>query len=982
MKLGRLARAILALLLLGALSPSIHAQATDASAGRKPWTEVVAPTWVSIGAKAGDPGRIAAVFNLVTGTDGADKATVEMLDAKGTVLESRLIGKSKNETRTVEFAPAASGTYLFRITALRNDGGDPKTSETRAHVFKLPLAVPVFRVLNTGGGSIAARWNPVAEAERYELSYHDLETGRQQTVTAAARTDVRIDGLTTGRKYGFSVAAVRGRDRAVSEVIGKTVRAEAEREWTFTWFGQSSKAELNTIRIIDADRLKFQLASCSTLPDGQIDQKGGKFTAFHDGISFYYTAIDPRKENFELSATFTIDYINPVADGQEGFGLLAMDSLGGHGVSARNHYTNSAGIIATKFEATINGVKKTSKDTLGARFVSGITPEVIAQGDTGIAEHAICVANAYSYESVDLVKAGGVYRLTLKKTNTGYHAILRSDYTSDSLVTEYIMYGPEKLLQLDRDHAYVGFAVARGCNATVSDVSMVVTDPATDPPAQAQPPELVPLQVKIDSPGTYVTAAYPLVFLANADGRIRIVDGNRRVIARDEPVRANTDYVKRVELARGVNDFTITFTPDPGYRPGERQVMAAYDRELLKYVESYGAVSLTHSVIYHTYDAPQLYVAPDGSFLATGTTDDPLDLDTALWFAKPGQPIILAGGTYHPTRAVIIPRGTKGTAAQRRVLRSAPGERAAFDFSSAAGGFQLWGDYWTIDGIDVHHTIGNVKGIQVGGNNNILANITTHHCGDTGLQISGTSTEPFEKWPRNNLVLNCTSYDNFDPAANNADGFAAKLTCGEGNVFRGCIAYSNIDDGWDLYSKIDTGPIGAVVIESCVAYRNGSLSDGSGNGDGNGFKLGGDGIAVAHRLVNSIAFGNGTSGITSNSDPAIIVENCTSFGNRQSNINLYGKGDGTRRFQAKNNISMKGGAGDAYREMPGLASPDNYFWNGAQCVNSLGQQLTTDFFISVDPAVVPGRRPDGSIDMKGFLAPTDRAPKGIGAAIR
>ena len=82
-----------------------------------------------------------------------------------------------------------------------------------------------------------------------------------------------------------------------------------------------------------------------------------------------------------------------------------MDSLGEHGVSARNHYTNSAGIIATKFEATINGVKKTSKDTLGARFVSGITPEVIAQGDTGIAEHATCVANAYSYESVDLVKA-------------------------------------------------------------------------------------------------------------------------------------------------------------------------------------------------------------------------------------------------------------------------------------------------------------------------------------------------------------------------------------------------------------------------------------------------------------------------------------------------------------------------------------------------------------------------------------------------
>ena len=287
MRLNRFKRAILTLLVLCAASPSIHPQATDAPAVRKPWAEVAAPTFVSIGAKAGDPGRIAVVFSLVTGPDGADKASVEMLDAKGNVLESRLVGKSRNEMRTVEFAPAVSGTYQFRITALRNDGGGPKASETRAYNFSLPLAVPVFKVLNLGGGSIAVRWDPVAEAERYELQYQDLQTGQRQVVTSAARTDVRIAGLAPGRKYGFSVTALRGRDRAVSAVIDKTVRAEAEREWTFTWFGQSSKAELNTIRIIDADDLRFQLTSCSTLPDGQIDQKGGKFTAFHDGISYY-----------------------------------------------------------------------------------------------------------------------------------------------------------------------------------------------------------------------------------------------------------------------------------------------------------------------------------------------------------------------------------------------------------------------------------------------------------------------------------------------------------------------------------------------------------------------------------------------------------------------------------------------------------------------------------------------------------------------
>ena len=34
-----------------------------------------------------------------------------------------------------------------------------------------------------------------------------------------------------------------------------------------------------------------------------------------------------------------------------------------------------------------------------------------------------------------------------------------------------------------------------------------------------------------------------------------------------------------------------------------------------------------------------------------------------------------------------------------------------------------------------------------------------------------------------------------------ADGFAAKLTVGDGNVFDGCISYNNADDGWDFFAK-------------------------------------------------------------------------------------------------------------------------------------------------------------------------------------
>lgn len=73
-------------------------------------------------------------------------------------------------------------------------------------------------------------------------------------------------------------------------------------------------------------------------------------------------------------------------------------------------------------------------------------------------------------------------------------------YATDEMVTEYIMYGPDKLQQLDKNHIYVGFAVARGCNGTVNDVVFTVSDPKIDPPAQEEPPELVLLTAKVDSP--------------------------------------------------------------------------------------------------------------------------------------------------------------------------------------------------------------------------------------------------------------------------------------------------------------------------------------------------------------------------------------------------------------------------------------------------------------------------------------------------
>ena len=204
-----------------------------------------------------------------------------------------------------------------------------------------------------------------------------------------------------------------------------------------------------------------------------------------------------------------------------------------------------------------------------------------------------------------------------------------------------------------------------------------------------------------------------------------------------------------------------------------------------------------------------------------------------------------------------------------------------------------------------------------------------------------------------------------------------------------------------MYAKIETGPIGAVILENCIAYNNGRKIDNTGKGDGNGFKLGGDGIAVTHRIINSVSFNNDLNGITTNSNPALIVENCTIYGNKDTNLNLYGKGDGKqypRTVQTKGVLSVAGTGMDKFDESKApdlkkrLASEDNYFYNGAEAVNSTGAKLQKDSFVSVDFEGISNglkedgktfnrlpRSADGVFDLGDLFKLTDKVPAGVGA---
>jgi hypothetical protein len=193
-------------------------------------------------------------------------------------------------------------------------------------------------------------------------------------------------------------------------------------------------------------------------------------------------------------------------------------------------------------------------------------------------------------------------------------------------------------------------------------------------------------------------------------------------------------------------------------------------------------------------------------------------------------------------------------------------------------GFEISGDYWHIIGIEIQNASDNC--INISGSRNTIENVTVHGCADTGIQITvdaamaGDATRGAF-----NTILNCDSYGNYDPPSatstggENADGFAAKLYIGQGNVFRGCRAWNNSDDGWDFFASNDV-----VTVDNCWAFFNGRtlLGQPNPNGDGNGFKLGGAPAAgdanqggAIHIVTNSFAFDNLACGFVQNNNPRV-----------------------------------------------------------------------------------------------------------------
>ena len=337
------------------------------------------------------------------------------------------------------------------------------------------------------------------------------------------------------------------------------------------------------------------------------------------------------------------------------------------------------------------------------------------------------------------------------------------------------------------------------------------------------------------------------------------------------------------------------------------------------------------------------YVTTEGKNSATGTKEDPVSISSILGGGtlKEGDTVLVEPGVYKLNEKIVL--RSSGSYNHNIVIKNASttGEKVTLDFSampfaSTNRGIELYANYVYWYGIDICGAGDN--GMYIGGSYNTVEYCEFYNNRDTGLQIGRqeSSHNSINQWPSYNLVKNCTSHNNYDNETygENADGFAAKLTVGYGNVFDGCIAYRNSDDGWDLYAKSDSGNIGQVIMYNCVAFENGyleytqatcnalfptftsSLAESNTNsyttrdGDGNGFKLGGSVMEGDVLLYNCLSFANRMHGVTDNSNPGfLLVDGVTSYNNSAAVDNnpesaTFGNIISAENYDEHNNIDV------------------------------------------------------------------------------
>jgi hypothetical protein len=393
--------------------------------------------------------------------------------------------------------------------------------------------------------------------------------------------------------------------------------------------------------------------------------------------------------------------------------------------------------------------------------------------------------------------------------------------------------------------------------------------------------------------------------------------------------------------------------------------------------------------------ATDYYTAPN----ATGDgscAESPMALTTAVGKLVAGDNLYLLDGQYNLSSTLKI--GKSGAVNNLIFIGAYKNSKPILDFRKEAygsHGVDINADYVHIKGITVRYA--GKQGFQNNGSFNIMELMDVYGNSDTGMQQKGGNC---------NVILNCDSHDNFDyekggiTAADfggNADGFGDKqYTASPGNTYVGCRSWNNADDGWDFYQRVG----GTTVFINCICFQNGPatfdlsnfprletdaawfnqfagdgiiITDDGGtthkcslkayynNGNGNGFKIGGNSTKHDVLLFRCLSLGNSVKGFDQNSDAGKIqIYNCTSYANGCSKGSNYGfYNDNGYSLDIENCISLDSKGSNSFK-CSNLVSEDNT-WNS-------GFSVSTSDFVSIDTTkVLAPRNGDGSLSESSLL---------------
>ena len=931
------------------------------------WESVAKPVISKV--EAGADGFTVTVEGIVDEYNGAEDIVVTMLHNDGQAGEAVI--KRSEGTATVNFTAHESGDYTFVATAQRLGCADKASDVYEVKDFILGVKMPTITwAENKGNGEVYLDWVNISDAKDYTLTYKVKGSDESSAVKIDGITegDYTVKNLTVGSTYEFSVVANRA-DGYCSAVSEKelSVTADTQKNWYVSTVGsaQETKATITeadgnaqVINIANGDTASKKVATVeakditNTTGSMEIQAKAsGKISDDEDGFSYYYTKVNPEKENFELTATFTVTDASLTPDNQTGFGVVVADTLG-----VNNWGTPSYVHKYFNYFSSMMYSSKINAPTM--RYITGYT-----SADTSNKDGVDRVNNNVKFNQLtgtDMFKVGAEYTFTVRKTDDGYEAVAT---TENGTQTQKLTANDFTSVQEDGT-VVVGVMVARKIGVKITDIKFTTSESKGLATSEVVEDKVTP-SIRVYSSNTCGAGEYEYTVVPNCAGTLKVTgSADGKAISKE----VTADEVVRIPVAVNVGSNTIK---------------AEFEPAAAANITSTTTVTSETNVTRKVYgEAGQtIIVTPDGKTTGDGTEESPLDINTAVSYAQPGQTILMKNGVYD--KWITINRSVCGTADKPINLVAESISTDGTDGVVLSGaGLTVIGSYWHVYGLYVKDSSG--VGIQVSGNYNTIDMCTVNHAANSGIQISRNGGADNyagiqgKLWPTGNLIKNCESFDNCDAGRNDADGFAAKLTCGEGNRFYGCISHNNIDDGWDLYAKSVSGTIGSVTIENCVAYNNGWLTTddvtaaGYNYGEGNGFKLGGGYLKGGHKLINCVSFGNHAKGITSNSCPDISITRCTAYNN--GNANSYSIGLNTmdsmlKEWKVSGLISMSKADLTAKADLIPFSQhgDDNYIYNGSESYNNLGQKATDEWFESVDTTIRPSRNADGTIDMHNLL---------------